>query len=627
MTVVFLPSLFEDWNNQINDGLFRLRYRLRGREEVYPYIAHIDLNDSMARHLQFSVWDRNRFGRLLTVLADTYVEAVAFDILFPEHSFPENDRVLVEATEYSGMAYYPVVLQPEEYRRLFNPSPQELEEHVLAETLWHPRVVREGEPHYAETAIANFPELVLLARGIGHINSDPDRDGVHRRFPLLYRYRDGFFPSLTFRMACDYLEVDFRDVEVSFGDYILLPGARFPNGNERDIRIPIDRQGRMIINYAGPWSDSFTHYSFEKLLKAEMDEDLFDALADEMEGLLVVISDVTTKTNDQGPIPFERIYPLSGLHSNILNTILTENFLHTPRLSLTLLLNLFLAALLWIFARYTRALSFSLFSILVYVLFLLFTAWLFIDRQRLADLIPCSAGIFLSLIAVNIYRFFMAEREKILMRLRFERYFAPELMSKILKSPEKLMAVEKKVVTIMFSDIAGFTSWCTTQSPEQVLVTLNEYFDEMTGIIFDYGGTVDKFIGDGLMSFFGDPIDQPDHALRAVSAAIEMQRKVRELRNAWELQGRLAIKIRIGINTGEVVVGDMGSKRIVDYTVIGANVNLSQRLESIAPVGGILISEPVFEQVGGAVRADYIGKITAKGIDQEFGAYEVEVPL
>jgi adenylate cyclase len=188
------------------------------------------------------------------------------------------------------------------------------------------------------------------------------------------------------------------------------------------------------------------------------------------------------------------------------------------------------------------------------------------------------------------------------------------------------MSAEKKVLTILFSDIAGFTSWCTTQGPEQVLSTLNEYFDEMTAILFRNEGTIDKFIGDGLMAFFGDPIEQPDHAQRAVRTAIEMQQKVRELRSEWERQGRLPVQIRVGINTGEVVVGDLGSRRIVEYTAIGSNVNLSQRLESRAPVGGILISDAVYRLIRNDFAARFAGKITAKGISEEFGTYEVIVP-
>lgn len=148
----------------------------------------------------------------------------------------------------------------------------------------------------------------------------------------------------------------------------------------------------------------------------------------------------------------------------------------------------------------------------------------------------------------------------------------------------------------------------------------------MTEIVFRNEGTVDKFIGDGLMAFFGDPIFQLDHAVRAVRTAIEMQQTIRGLRGKWEAEGRAPLHIRIGINSGEVVVGDMGSRRIMAYTAIGANVNLASRLESNSPVDGVLVSAPVYRAVKDSVQTRFAGKITAKGITEDFETYEIVVP-
>jgi adenylate cyclase len=148
----------------------------------------------------------------------------------------------------------------------------------------------------------------------------------------------------------------------------------------------------------------------------------------------------------------------------------------------------------------------------------------------------------------------------------------------------------------------------------------------MTEIVFRNEGTVDKFIGDGLMAFFGDPLAQSDHALRAVRTGIEMQQAVRGLRTRWEAEGRMPIHIRIGINSGEMVVGDMGSRRIMAYTAIGSHVNLASRLESKAPIDGVLVSAPVYQAVKGTVTTRFAGKITAKGISEDFETWEVIVP-
>jgi adenylate cyclase len=234
-----------------------------------------------------------------------------------------------------------------------------------------------------------------------------------------------------------------------------------------------------------------------------------------------------------------------------------------------------------------------------------------------------SFGIVLSLIALTVQKYVQEETERAFLRHRFESYFAPELLDKILASGALLDTCEKKNITIIFSDIAGFTRWSATRSPEEIHRMLNEYFKAMTAIVFKHEGTVDKYIGDGLMVFFGDPVEHSDHALRAVRAAIEMQQKARELRAKWSAEGRMDLKIRIGINTGDAVVGNMGSEKRVDYTAIGANVNLAQRLESNAPQEGILISRSVYDQVRNSVQTKPAGMIKAKGFDNEIETFEV----
>jgi adenylate cyclase len=161
--------------------------------------------------------------------------------------------------------------------------------------------------------------------------------------------------------------------------------------------------------------------------------------------------------------------------------------------------------------------------------------------------------------------------------------------------------------------------------PDHVQRLLNEYFEAMTDIVFWHEGTVDKFIGDGLMVFFGDPEPQEDHALRAVRAAIDMQTRVRDLKARWQQRGDMPIEIRIGINTGTVVVGNMGSTRRLDYTVLGSDVNLAQRMEASAPVGGILVSQSTYELVRDEVDTRSLGGIQVKGPEEPVKVYEVLV--
>jgi adenylate cyclase len=613
-----------NWDNRLNDLFFQLRYKIKGPERVLPSINYIDLTDAEVRALAMKGGDRRDFARLVNVLSQAGVASIIFDIIFPEQGEPEGDAAFAKAVTDAGTVYLPAILLPTSYAKLAGKGAEG--DDPLKGWLWHPRIVRKGDPFSAVTATVSFGNLTAAAKGIGLINSDPDPDGIYRRMPLLYQYGDGYVPGLALRAACDALGVEPRRIEVSFGSRIRLPAAHLHDGSVRDVDIPIDRQGRMIIDYAGPWDAAFTHYSFSKILAAETDPDVADQVAAELEGATLIVSDITTSTADYGPVPFEQVYPRAGLHANILNAILSNRFLRGQAWYEALLLSLAFAALLWVVSWRMRPLAFSLTALACWAALAAGQFWLFTARGIMPAVAAPTVGFIIALVAVNGYRFFLSEREKLRLRMRMERYFAPRLMSKILQAQDKLMSAEQKVITVLFSDIAGFTSWCTTQSPEAIHRTLNEYFAVMTEIVFRHEGTVDKFIGDGLMAFFGDPLAQPDHELRAVLAGIEMQQAVRELRARWEAEGRMSIHIRIGINTGEVVVGDMGSRRIMAYTAIGANVNLGSRLESKAPIDGVLVSAPVHAAVKDAVATRFAGRITAKGITEDFDTYEVLVP-
>ena len=181
-------------------------------------------------------------------------------------------------------------------------------------------------------------------------------------------------------------------------------------------------------------------------------------------------------------------------------------------------------------------------------------------------------------------------------------------------------------MTVLFSDIKNFSGFTAEMAPDHVQRLLNEYFEAMIDIVFEEGGTIDKFIGDGLMVFFGDPEDQSDHAVRAVRASIAMQQRVGEMKREWEGRGDLPIQIRIGINTCEVMVGNMGSARRMEYTVLGPGVNLAQRLESNAPVSGILVSASTAYHIRHVYSTRPLGPIEVKGFDKPVAVHEVEVP-
>ncbi|HVZ81743.1 MAG TPA: adenylate/guanylate cyclase domain-containing protein [bacterium] len=215
-------------------------------------------------------------------------------------------------------------------------------------------------------------------------------------------------------------------------------------------------------------------------------------------------------------------------------------------------------------------------------------------------------------------------REKEVIKGAFSKYVTKSVVDRILQHQDGLkLGGEKKTVTVFFSDIRGFTPMSEVLTAEQVVHILNEYFTAMTAIIFKYEGTLDKFMGDAIMAVYGAPIDFPDHAERAVLAALEMSEKMKELQAKWRSEGKREVNIGIGINTGEVVVGNIGSNERMEYTAIGDNVNLTQRLESVAEKGQILISSATYEKVKHKVDAVMLDPIKVKGKAEKVVAYSV----
>lgn len=217
-------------------------------------------------------------------------------------------------------------------------------------------------------------------------------------------------------------------------------------------------------------------------------------------------------------------------------------------------------------------------------------------------------------------------RERNLVKDTFSRYVTWQVAEEILKDPDKIVpGGSRQEVTVLFSDIRGFTTFSETHTPEEVLSHLNEYLSAMVDVIFKYEGTLDKFIGDAVMAVFGSPIKHGDDPLRAVKAALEMKERLNELNKKWGREGKVPLEIGIGINTGEVIAGNIGDVRRMEYTVIGDNVNLASRIEGLTKNYGcpIIISENTYEKVRDIVKVRELGNTSVKGKTRGIEIFEL----
>jgi adenylate cyclase len=507
------------------------------------------------------------------------------------------------------------------------PGDREKLEVLLTEFQYPFTIIRPDTLWYGNRALMPLKALSRAASGLGHVSATPDSDGVFRRIPLVIRVQGRLIPHMTLAAVLHYLDVPPEDVTIVPGKHILLPDAHFPNSGEtRDITIPIDERLNLRINFPTSWSA----HSYADVLAAEDDPEAANFWQQELQGQICTIGYLVTGTGDIGPTPLETNFPLALIHAAILNTILTQNFLYEIGWGPTIGITLALVIALALIAPRVGPYHFTLVVVAALVGYVGVAIGLFNGFGVILKLLnPVLPTIVLEYTLITVYWYATEDRERRQLRSAFKTYVSKQMLAQILDNPESLaLQGQRKEMTIMFSDVRKFSTLSDQIEPEVIHRLLNMYFSQMTNIAFKYDGFVDKFIGDGLLCFFGDPIAHSDHAWRAVQAAIEMQQAVRELGPAIRETLKLEpIVIRIGINTGPVIVGNMGSAERMEYTVLGSEVNLAQRLEASATPGQIMISWKTHEHVKHQVQVRDGGNIHVKGFERPIQVYEVELPF
>ena len=370
---------------------------------------------------------------------------------------------------------------------------------------------------------------------------------------------------------------------INWGQSIIIP-ANDDNEISSDLRIPIDSSGHVIIpffKFSTSQENTFERYDASDFLREYSDELKRGELANKfIEGRFVFISDVSQGIPDKGKTPIhDTEQPLVLAHAAVLNGLLNNSFhekYSTGKLSfLIIVAGFFMGTVACLRKNYFLYVSAAV--LLIYF-------WEFTFHQFLElKLFPITTfiGIILFIFFCLLFGIlFITIREQSFIRNAFSKYVPVKVVEQILANPEILaLGGEKRVMTALFSDIAGFTTISEQLESTEVVSLLNEYLTAMTKIVLDEGGIIDKFQGDSVMAEFGAPLHTDDHADRAVLTGLKMQRCLEQLRQDWINRGLPKIEARIGINTGSMVIGNMGSDQVFDYTVMGDPVNLASRLE------------------------------------------------
>lgn len=485
---------------------------------------------------------------------------------------------------------------------------------------------------------------------LGIVNIRNDADGVYRRYTPFFGTNTGLLvPTFSFAVLNKYFGMPaLTTAENQSREFIFA-----------DRFIPKYDNTSFLINFYGP-SRSFRHVKFADVMdddtfttneEAEYGEEI-NTFSDPDDGYLydgtfknkiVLIGSTMPEDHDLFPVAFARgqqagdnlMYGVE-IHANVIESILRDDFL-TKQSRLTELLLIVGLTLLTFFVtsslkssrtRHHFLVELNGFLFAVAEIFLVgYAALVLFDRQNylltvISPVLAVVAGYFSS----TAYHFVVERKQRVLIKGMFSTYVNPSVVEELISNPEKLkLGGERKELTVLFSDIEGFTTFSEGMPPEELVGLLNEYLSRMTGIVFRYDGTLDKYEGDAVMAFWGAPIPQNDHALRACTSALEMQSALLELRQHWAAKGRPTIKVRIGINSGEMVVGNMGGTGKFDYTVIGDSVNLASRLEGANKQYGssILVSDRTYELVKEHILGRELDLIVVKGRSEPIRIFEL----
>ncbi len=464
---------------------------------------------------------------------------------------------------------------------------------------------------------------------LGFINAPWDSDGVRRRLPMIMAWRvhdpetDAeritVLPSLTLLMVANYLEIAPRDIEVEIGKEIRLTTP------EQTYVIPVDEAGMLLVNFAGPSTKAFEVVPFWQVLnwgrKGKIEQ--LETFANKM----VFVGEMGTGTVDTKPTPIGEETELVGMHLNAARSILMQEFVHetVPAARTAILLA---CCVLTAVASAGTSPRTSLLAAVALLLGYGLIAWRAFGHGTLVlPMVAPMVGIGLSFAVVIFYRYLTEERQKLWIRKALGRYLSPNIMREVLADPSKLqLGGERRRLTVLFSDIRSFTPFCESREPEEVVGILNEYLDCMTQQIFKHSGTLDKYVGDEIVAFYGAPGEAHEaHALDAARTALAMKATLEELQEKWRREGREVLDSGIGINTGEVLVGNMGSTDIFDYTVIGDQVNLGARVEALTRDYGchIIITESTYNEIRDHADVRELGEEIVKGKTKPIRIYEL----
>jgi len=655
ITLVFLghaAKIYEfSFFHQLDAIIYDARLRLTMPRTVDDRIVIVDIDEKSLAEEGRWPWRRDRLALMVDKLFDSYGAAVAgFDVVFAEKDESSGLAVLEDLSQKqfkddTQFQYALAKVRPQlEYDNIFAAS---LKKHPVILGYYFSNDEVAGK--YAAVNIlpepvlpagtfagknidfiswkgygANLSELQHAAAGAGHFNPIPDSaDGINRRVPMLAKYKDAYYEPLSLaimrtllgypKVEPDYASDQFMRVGLGTRDF-----SRLEDLKVGPLRIPVDQNVAALVPYRGA-QGSFKYISATDVLNDRLKPG-------ELKNKIVLVGTTAPGLKDLRSTPVGVDYPGVEIHANLIAGMLDGNIKQNPPyiLGAEVVLLFFTGLALTLLMPLLNPMRATLFTVIVLVLVLTTNIMVWHYGNLV---LPLASGLLLisALFALNMsYGYFKESRTKRQFADLFGQYVPPELVDKMSEDPERYsMEGKSQELTVMFSDVRNFTSISEGLEPKELTAFINEYLTAMTRVIRSHHGTLDKYIGDAIMAFWGAPVNDPDHPRNAAICALEMQATAQQLREQFKVRGWPEIRIGVGINTGIMVVGDMGSAVRKAYTVMGDSVNLASRLEGLCKEygAGIILSEMTKNVVSGFVYRE-LDRVRVKGKEEPVLIYE-----
>jgi len=637
---------------RLDDIIYDARLRATMPKSMDERIVIVDIDESSLASLGRWPWGRNKLADLVNKLFAEYEIAIlGIDVVFAEPDDSSGLQHLKELAKSelsdqpvflaklqelsprldhdgafaSAVAGKPIVLgyffnnDPQGRSSGVLPSPVFLDEALAGRTLEAPEWTAYG---------SNIASLAAAAPMAGHFNSFTDPDGVVRSVPLVAHYKDAYYESLS--LAMFRAIVGMPTIIPSYSKETFLPKAfqgvdkMLLVQGEKTLGIPVDRRGGALIPFRGNGNTqggSFQYVSAADVLKNRIP-------AGKLKDKIVLLGTTALGLFDMRVTPVGEAYPGVETHANMLSALLDGRVLVKPDYAMgyELVVLVFSGLVLAIGLPLLTALRAVILSTGVLICLLLMNLWLYLGYGLVLPLAGALA-MTITAFALNMsYGYFVESRSKRDLANLFGTYVPPELVDEMVQDPDSYsMKAMNREMTVMFCDMRGFTNMSEAMEPLQLQQMLTGVFSRLTSVIRANRGTIDKYMGDCVMAFWGAPVEAEDHAQLTVKASIEILQVIREVNQEHQLAGLPQIGIGIGINTGSMCVGDMGSDIRRSYTVIGDAVNLGSRLESLSKVYGVdVVASEVTKKSTTGILWQELDKVRVKGKEQ---AVKIWTPL